>query len=310
MLQCLYTMDTTLKRFESGVHDKGECGLNKSGYAAIDSAVDYTDVHRLNSCMISSSSRPLMHSRKRSFLSSEGLVYIFMKLMKIMPGICTYVLLLTRDMPVSQTFKSIIEASAAKGNIIISVIELGGKFSIDLYFMHIHLSHQLDSFVSLKSFIVQSGWGSKIVVIGYPALPDQYMEIANSIDTVAWCAPASRHLTYSSQDQSMPVEHFVYPWSKSPLCSGFTLGKGKIKYSPEIDRHKYVGLYNTYEMMISSVPYGDSCIDCVELQSTASNIKCLTESDNKPERPRNLKRSSMDALEELKLKISEYTSQC
>jgi hypothetical protein len=303
-------MDTTLKRFESGVHDKGECGLNKSGYAAIDSAVEYTDVHRLNSCMISSSSRPLMHSRKRSFFSSEGLVYIFMKLTKIMPGICTYVLLLTRDMPVSQTFKSIIEASASKGNIVISIIELGGTFAIDLYFMDIHLSHQLDSFVSLKSFIVQSGWGSKIVVIGYPALPDQYIDIANSIDTVMWCAPASRHLTYSCQDQSMTVEHFVYPWSKSPLCSGFTLGKGKIKYSPDIDRHKYVGLYNTYEMMISSVPYGLSCIDCIELQSTASNIKSLIDPDNKSNHKRHLRGESIDALEELKARINEYTSQC
>lgn len=303
-------MDTTLKRFESGVHDKGECGLNKSGYAAIDSAVEYTDVHRLNSCIISSSSRPLMHSRKRSFLSSEGLVYIFMKLTKIMPGICTYVLLLTREMPVSQTLKSIIKASASKGNLIISVIEVGGTFVIDLYFMDIHLPHQADSFVSLKSFIVQSAWGNKIVVIGYPALPDKYIEIANSIDTVAWCAPASRHLTYSCQDPSITVEHFVYPWSKSPLCSGFTLGKGKIKYSPDIDRHKYVGLYNTYEMMISSVPYGKSCIDCVELQSTASNIKSLIECNNKHDPQRHLKRSSMDALEELKAKINQYTSQC
>jgi hypothetical protein len=301
-------MDTTVKRFESGVHDKGECGLNKSGYAAINSAIEYVDVHRLNSCMISSSSRPLMHSRKKSFLSSEGLVYIFMKLMKVMSGICTYVMLLTRDMPVSQTFKSMIEASALEGNIIISIIELGGKFAIDLYFMNIHLSHQLDSFVSLKSFIVQSGWGNKIVVIGYPALPDEYIDLANSIDTSVWCAPASRHLTYSSEDSSMAVEHYVYPWSRSPLCSGFTLGKGKVRYSPESERHEYVGLYNTYEMMISSVPYGLSCIDCVELQSTASNIKSLINSNPKADWKRHLKRSSIDALEELKSRINGCTS--
>lgn len=303
-------MDTTIKRFESGVHDRGECGQNKSGYAAIDAAIGHADVHRLNSCIISSSSRPLMHSRKRSFLSSEGLVYIFMKLTKMMPSICTYVLLLTREMPVSQTFKSIIEGCASRGNIVISVIELSGVFTIDLYFMEVHLFHQVDSYDSLKSFIIQSGLGNKIIVVGYPALPQEYIDIANSIDTMVWCAPASRHLTYSCEDEISSVEHFVYPWSKSPLCSGFTLGKGKVKYSSDIDRQKYIGLYNTYETMISSVPYGLSCTDCVELQSTAASIKDLIEPMEKSDYRRHLKRSSVDALEELKARIRQYTAEC
>lgn len=191
-------MDTTIKRFESGVHDTQECGLNKSGYTAVDSVFGYADVHKLSSSILQSSSRPLLHCRKRSFSSSEGLVYIFMKLTKTMSSICTYVLLLSRDMPVSSTFKSIIEASASATNIVVTIIELGGSFHIDLYFMHIRLSHQVDSFRSLQSFIARCSLGNRIIVIGYPSLPESYMQIINSLDVTMWCAPAPRHLTYSN----------------------------------------------------------------------------------------------------------------
>lgn len=300
-------MDTTVKRFESGVHEEQQCGLNKSGYAAIDSAYNYCDVHNLSSSTIQSSSRPLLHCRKRSFSSSEGLVYIFMKLVRVMSSACTYILLLSREMPVSSTMKSIIEASASKSNVIVVVVELNGVFQIDVHFMNIHISHTVDSFRSLKSFLVESGLTNKIVVIGYPSMPDSSMDISNSLETILWCVPASRHLTYSSIGHIASVEHFVYPWSKSPLCSGFTLGKGTIGYSSIYERNRYVGLYNTYETMISSVPYGVSCTDCTALQSIASDIKLLTSSASKHSKPKHLKRSSIDALEELRAKILEYT---
>lgn len=305
----IHTMET-VKRFESGVHDQSECGLNKSGYAAIDSTIGHVDVHKLSSCIIQSTSRPLLHHKKRSFLSSDGLIYIFMKLMKNMPSICTYILLLSREMPVSMTLRSIIEASALASNIIVVVIELGGVFSIDIYFMDIHISHRVESCQSLKRFLVQSGLADKVIIIGYPSLPDSYIEIVNSMNTMMWCAPASRHLTYSSLADTKDIEHFVYPWSKSPLCSGFTVGKGKIKYSSNSERNKYIGLYNTYETMISSVPCGISCTDCIELQSIAMNIKNLVGFKDKSKGKRHFKRSSIDALEELKTMIREATSQC
>lgn len=303
-------MDTIITRFESGVHNQDACGLNKSGYAAIDSAFEYTDVHKLSSCVFQSSSRPLMHSRKKPFSSSEGLVYMFIKLIRNSPNICTYVFLLSREMPISSTFKSIIEASASASNIIVTVIELSGVFSIDVYFRDIHISHKVDSFNSLKEFLKRSCLINKVMIIGYPSFTSSYIEIANSLDTMFWCAPATRHLTYSSTDTKSQVQHFVYPWSKSPLCSGFTLGMGKIGYSADIERLNYVGLYNTYETMVSSVPYGSSCCDCVELQLTASKIKCLTKSNEKQSEERHLKRSSITALEELMTKIEEYASQC
>lgn len=310
MLHDPHKMDTTLKKFESGVHDRQECGSNKSGYAAINSAYNTTDVHKLSSCIIQSSSRPLLHCRKKSFLSSDGLIYIFMKLTKIMPGICTYLMLLSRDTHISATLKSIIEASASAGNVIVTIVDLGGTFSIELYFMDIRLYHHANSFHSLKSFLINSGLTNKIIAIGYPTLPDRHMDIVNSLDTAMWCVPATRHLTYSSKNENYSVDHFVYPWSKSPLCSGFTLGEGKVTYSSEFERHKYIGLYNSYETMISSVPYGLSCTDCVELQSVAHNIKELIGKDSSADPRRHLKKASIDALEEMKAEIAKYTQQC
>jgi hypothetical protein len=301
-------MDVIIKRFEAGVHERNECGMNRNGYAAIDSIFECADVHKLNSCIMQSSSRPLMHCKKKQFSSSEGLVYIFMKLKRVIPRACTYILLLSRDMPISSTLKSVIDASALASNVIVTVIEFNGVFSIEIYFANIHMIHTVDSPKSLKSFLVNSGLSNRIVVVGYPSLPESHMDIVNQLNTMLWCAPATRHLTYSSFDTNHKTDHFVYPWSKSPLCLGFTLGKGKIKYSSLSERDIYVGLYNTYEMMISSVPYRSSCTDCTDLQLVASTIKSLVDPTDKSLQDRHLKRSSVHALEELKAKLKEYSS--
>lgn len=303
-------MDTTVRRFENGVHESGTCGTNKSGYAAIDAAFEHTDVHKLSSLTFRSSPRPLMHFRKKSFFSSDGLIYIFMKLMKIMPHICTYIFILSREMPLSSTFKSIIDSSAADGNMVVTVSNTDGSFSINIRFMELSVTHDVDSVTSLIEFFEKSGMGHRIIVIGYPSFLDVHMRLVNSIDEAMWCAPANRDLTYSSLDGESYVHHFVYPWSKSPLCTGFTLGIGKIRHSSDPERIDYIGSYNAYESMISSVPYGLSCTDCVELRRTANDIRYLIDKTPSPKKRGHLKKSSIDALEELKAKIQEFVSEC
>lgn len=310
LLRITLNMDTTIRRFESGVHDAGTCGANKNGFAAIDATFEHSDVHKLSSFNFQSSMRPLMHFRKRSFYSSDGLVYIFMKLMKTIPHICTYVFILSREMPLSSTFKSIVDSSALQGNIVAIVEDAKGSYSITIKFMDLTMTYEVDSSKSLIDFFKQSGLGHRIIIVGYPSFLDIHMSITNSIDTAMWCAPASRDLTYSSSSGTPYVHHFVYPWSKSPLCSGFTLGIGNIKYSADSERMIYVSSYNTYESMISSVPYKFSCTDCVELGQTAVDIKRLINKEHSPRRESHLKKSSIDALEELKAKILECVTGC
>nr|POE67342.1 hypothetical protein CFP56_77011 [Quercus suber] len=301
-------MDSTLRRFEEGVHKVGECASNKSGYAAIGSAFDHADVHKLSSVMIQSPSSPLMHFKKRSFSSSEGLVYLFVKLMRVMTRTCTYIFLLSRDMPLCATFKSIVDGSASRGNTIIVVTSSNGIYTINFRFMDIVALHEVQSSQMLVQFFVESGLGYRVIVIGYPSLLDLHASIINSMNTTMWCSPASKELTYTSVDGNLCVHHFVYPWSKSPLCTGFTLGTGNIKYSSDSERIEYVSLYNTYESMISSVPYKTSCTDCAELKRIAQEIRDMTGVHVNTKPRVSLKRASIQALEELKARIEEYSS--
>ncbi len=297
-------MDSTPKRFSKGVHYDGKCGKNTSGYAAISSAMGRHDVHELDSNMMSSNSSMKTKEKKKAFYNSDILAYLLLKVVCESDFQSVYVILLSSNTFMSSTIEGMVTSMTEAMSTVILVHHTNDEFYVK------SISNAGDSTCvfsvgsELVSFFKMVSNYVCLTVMVYPDVTVEYKSIV-SIDNVQfWCVPATRLHVYVSENGDAMYKHNVFPWSRYPNYSGFTIGRGKIRDATTPEKHKFVASFNYYAKMISSVPYRDSCVDCYVLGIVANMIDLMV--DRKiVDRSNRLSSSSLEALAELDRKILE-----
>lgn len=298
----------TVSRFKEGVHSKQNCGRNRNGYAAITSASQCTDLHKLGKSMMSSSLTASSDDKKKSFACSDTLAYILLKSIYYKGLNTTYILLLSSGPFISTTVTKMLLSIVEMHNLVAIVQKIDREFSVTVMCKGIKLLHTLDSEQSLLSFFLSIKDFEDSSVIIYPKVNDIYREIVVQCKISSWCTPLSRSEVYVSKHDTGEYFHNVFPWSKYPSYSGFTLGNGSMQLGSTADRQRYIGAFNFYESMISSIPLQSSCTDCNALKNMGIMISMLIY-DNHKVHKHTVSSSSIEALEEIKRKIHALQDQ-
>ena len=232
-----------------------------------------------------------------------------MKLMSVSQFPTIYLLLLPQNSVVAGCFKHIIKSIASCHNLVSVVISSGTVYNLLLY-IGTHATHYtFDSDNKLMEFLSKSYSDKKIQVLVYPSMTNFYMDIINTLHPSNWCTLASRSSLYISSLGTLSYAHFVFPWSQNQSLSGFTIGTQSIEVADMRARQKYTGLFFFYNNMVSSVPYRDSCSDCFKAKQVSNSIRKLTGINNVKIQSHKPRKSSIDALEELKLLLQEHVNQ-
>lgn len=296
----------TVSRFKQGVHRKGDCGKNTNGFAAINSASRNGDLHQLGNIQISSSIMSSSESKKRTFACSDILAYLLMKNISSRGFTNTYMLLLSSGTFISSTVENIVSCISKMHNTVMIVQMIDNEFFISMDSMDVHIRHMSSSDNELVNLFISMSDLRQASVIVYPKMLSSYERIISECQIRSWCTPLSRKEVYVSKHGSGMHTHNVFPWSRFPSYSGFTIGNGFMQRGSLKDRQKYIGSFNFYESMISSVPLHDSCTDCIALQTVAQMISILIELPDDRRNSR-LSISSIEALKELEDRIDNAT---
>jgi len=301
-------LTSVISRFNKGVHDREGCGKNINGYSAISAVHKSTDIHNLDSYKLYSSPSSSSHSRKKSFLSSETLIYMFTKLVLMDDNVRMYIILFSKETPICITLRNIMAAVLKSGSIIITILDKGMEFDMCIYAHDVVAKHAYYTSGSLFKLMTSFHF-MRITVIGFPIFNRVFMELTNTIDPDIWCGVADDKLVYVSENGSDNYSHLVFPWSQKPLRIGFTVGTGGLRVCTESELNHYRGTFNFYENMISSVPINGACTDCNDLRNMAYNICKLCGDNSNPIPNRLLKRNSLQALGALNELIDQHASQ-
>jgi hypothetical protein len=297
-------MTDTAQRFEDGVHTKDNCGQNKHGYAAIGVLLKSTDVHRLGRVLTSTSKLTVSHSKKKTFAYSDTLVYIFMKVLLYKGIDNVYILFLSSGSFLSPTMKRIISALSKMMNILVTVQLVESKFTVTVNFAGVESSQVYIHGTDLLKFFSFFTEMDNTFAIVLPTLTPIYKSVITQCKIKHWCVPSSRSEIYVSKSPEGSHFHNVFPWSKYPCYSGFTIGTGSIELGSAAERNRYIGGFNSYELLVSSTPVGNSCTDCSALKHTAKLIRLLI-GDTTVRHKHTLSLSSVEALEGLQRMIEE-----
>lgn len=297
MLQTPPAMET-VDRFSHGVHYKGECGRNVEGYAAISAACQYADLHNLDNYSCSSAPSKKTHSRKRSVTSQDTMVYIVSKLIEFSPSFCTYLLLFSRETPVFGVLDAILSDMASKGHMIITVETLSNSFILSLRHKATKLSVCINTFGEIHDLLRNLVCNTRVIAMIYPIAVREWIDLVNSLNPSIWCLLASKFRVFASEEGQQMHTHFIFPWSKAGIPTGYTVGTGMIVEGSKRERFKFERKSNFYDSMISSVPLESSCADCVAMKHIAETLSSIFGISR--ERPkRNLSEGSIIALKEL-----------
>ncbi len=305
-------MDTTSTRFKRGVHKNGECGKNISGYAAISAAVSTSNVHQLSLGSSPYSVVSTHKEKKRSFLGTDILAFLFLRFIYINKVNDIYVLLLSSETFKSTTIDSMISTiSKSTGTVIIVNQDDKSKFivksissSADNPLLKSESICEFHDCVGLVRFFKDISSYVDLKAMVYPKVTDVYTKVISVNSNIQWCAMSSSKTVYVSKSNGSKYIHNAFPWSSSPRYSGYTIGCGGIREGNTFDMRRYMGSFNYYEKMISSVPLGSSCVDCHAL-STAGKMLDLLHNKRPGSSSHRLSSSSIEALDELNKKLSE-----
>jgi len=292
----------TISRFKEGVHKKGDCGRNKNGFAAISSASRSVDLHQLGDTTISSSLISSSEDKKKTFACSDILAYLLMKNIIRYGFTSAYILLLSSGSFISSTVEKILSSVTDMHNMVIIVQMIDSEFFITMNSMNVQSVHVSSSDDELVSFFLSIRDLKDASVIIYPRVLKPYEQIVSKCQIYNWCTPLSRQNVYVSKYKTGTYTHNVFPWSRFPSYSGFTIGNGCMQQGSIKDRQKYIGSFNFYETMISSVPLKNTCTDCIALKTMAKMISILIGNPESSHKTR-LSISSIEALKELEERL-------
>lgn len=296
-------MDSTTKRFNNGVHAEGKCGRNTSGYAAISPAMEKHNVHELDIETMSPLPVTTGH-RKKPFLTSDIIAYLLLKSVHSGDFQRSYVILLSSALFMTSTIEKMIQSMVESMSVVIIVNTNNEEFTVRAILSGAESSCIFSGSSSLMSFFENINKLTPLAVVAYPTVTREYFHIMSMDNVSSWCVPATISDVYISSGYKSFYKHNAFPWSKYPHYSGFTLGRGKIRRGNVFDVHRFIGSFNYYERMISSVPYKDSCVDCYALKIAADMIELMI--DNRPQKKlHRLSASSIEALDELNKRMQE-----
>lgn len=265
MLLCSQAM-AMIQRFLNGVHNRKDCGNNKTGYAAISAAQQYADLHNVDNYFLGSGPPSVRHLRKRSVSSQDTVTYLIFRLIELFPLSSMYILLFSKEIPPYTTFGSMISGISSKDRAFILVSAMDDGYLITLYCFGCESECFIESHIELIDFLKTIVSVRQSTLLVYPTLTFDWIRLINSIDGLIWSVPASVSDIRISIHGTGSYSHFVFPWSKSGCCRGYTVGKGRIREGRKMDRQIYESKVNFYNDMISSVPIGQSCPDCMAME--------------------------------------------
>lgn len=297
-------MDSTSKRFSKGVHAEGKCGKNTSGYAAISSAITKRSVHELDLSMMSSDCGLSIKDKKKSFLKADILAYLLLRFVCQFDSQSLYVILLSSNMFMTSTIEGMVASITEAMGTVIIVHQTDDEFNLKAISDNGDSTCVFEAGSDLVSFFESISKSVDLAVMAYPAVTEEYASIISMNNVQYWCVPADRINVYVSKGGDSMYRHNAFPWSRYPCYSGFTIGKGKIKDGGTRDKHMFVGSFNYYEKMVSSVPYRQSCVDCYVLKM-AGNMIDLMVNKKAIDRSNRLSSSSLEALAELDRRMDE-----
>lgn len=303
-LQCPpVRMSETIRKFSKGVHSPENCGKNRFGYAALEASLEYTDPHILQDKSFMASAPSDSVPKKITFMSIESFAYMFLRMISLSPNSNVYILLLSRGMIIRGIIKSIVDAMTSTGIMVIIVGSIENRFDVAVRYSDWTCKHKFDSTGSFHDFFSKSDLGSDISFVAYPVLTADYIRLMESMSNSSWCIPAYCNELYVCDGKTDFCSHNAYPWSSKHFYSGFTIGKGQIRIATSKEQQRYIAAYNLYHSMISSVPIGRSCIDCISIGYAAKMLSVLIgEPIDVPIKHR-LSNPSIEALEELNKRI-------
>jgi hypothetical protein len=291
-------------RFSKGVHNKEDCGSNTQGYAAISAATKYTDLHNLDNYFCESAPYNISHKRKRSIAGQDTIVFLLIKLMESAISPTTYILLLSKETPIFGGLDTIVSALSSAGNCILFIESINDSYHLTLFFNKSSSSICIYDHNTLLEFVHNLSSLRGTALLTYPDVTE-WVNTINQINPTIWCTPTRKDEVWVSCDGSDSYTHFVFPWSGAIRCRGYTIGQGKIKLGTMRERLRYEGRFNFYNGMISSVPIGSSCTDCMAMQNAANSISKIALCNDSPPTHR-LSVASIKALDELDARLKEF----
>ena len=258
------------KRFLSGVHLKEECRSNKTGYAAIDAASSVADLHNIDVYPVNASYQETKHRRKRSISSYDALAYTMLNILSLGIEIQVFVLLMSRDSSIHGAPQDIVNNLSAKGTMVIGLVDNSDGFDLTFYHGSLRCVAQTLTLDEIKEILQMVNTHGNMIMMVHPIVSSIWIDLINSIRPSIWCVPSCRMSRCVSTDERS-CAHFLYPWSRHPSFTGYTIGTNHIRECTMEECHGYIGKCNFYSSMISCAPLGHSCVDC-EAMINAGNM--------------------------------------
>ena len=294
----------TINKFIQGVHDSVDCGTNMHGYAALEAVPKHVDFHSTDSYPCFGCVSETSHSKKKPFTSRDTVIYMLTKLVQVSPSMCTYLLIFARDTNLHGTLSKMTTKLASRGNIIVVVEPCKEEFVLNMYHRDVSLSVTAESIPYMYTILQSLLKGNVISMLCYPCVEKPWMELLGILDINVWCTTATKYRLYSSVRGNSDCSHFMFPWSRYGIPTGYTLGRDGIQEASQEDRLLFEGKGHFYDSNISSVKYNSSCTDCEEMKKSATQLSFILDIKN-PCRPRPLSQESIVALEFLNSRIRD-----
>lgn len=298
-------MGSIVRRFREGVHEKGMCGSNIHGYAAIDAAISGTNIYELEEGKRFSGNRSNL-CKKKSFLHTDIFTYMLLRAMCENKMEHTYILLLHSQSMVSATVRDMIKTINSGSGIVIVVYRDHNAHKVDVSLPYCSMSETFTSDEQLVSFMDEVSSILNAVVLVYPEMDNMYVRIASIKNIYRWYIPVRKGRVYISGDGK--YKHTVFPWSRSPSCTGFTTGSGTIVDAGTLKSRHFESSFYYYENMISSVPFSGMCIDCYILKIAADMIDCINGTRMIRHR-HTMSEDSLEALDHIKSMLLSSSSE-
>jgi len=291
-------MTETIEHFKKGVHKEGDCGNNRSGYAAIASSIIHCDPHSLDIGDSLTSFVPQESTqKKKSFSQCDTLVYMFLKCILRQRSSGIYVLFLSSF--ISSTLDRMISSVSNTLNAVLTVQQTGDEYLVTMSFRGNTSSCLCSTPEDLIYLCKCLSKMDNTIALVYPDVCDVYIEALSEIQPSIWCLSASRSKVYVSRFKHHKYSHYVFPWSRSPTCHGFTIGEGQPRTGSVGDCRSYISSFSFYEKMVSSVPMQGSCVDCYALTMMVDMLSALI-NKTRQKHSHTLSSSSIEILEDLK----------
>lgn len=273
----------------------------------MEAATGKTDLYNVDGYPFCSSACPRSHSRKRPVSSQDIFVYIMLKFLGLHKEPYTCAFMLNREMYIPKSVIKVIERATETCNIILVVEDKVGHMVLSMYYKKFKLVSELRSEHELLNILSNLSRSSQLSTLIYPLARDIDVRFVNLVNPSLWCFPISKHSTVVSSGGKDSCSHFVFPWSKVGMCTGYSMGSKQARVGSNSDNLEYESKCNFYDNMVSCVPVRGSCTDCIEMDNTARKLLEILQIKDTPKRKRPLSQESITALEELKAAIEAYT---